>query len=53
MREEKVLKTAYAKQTNFFWNVNNSSENAVKTSFLLSEMVAKSSKLFTKGLYVK
>ena len=56
VREENVLKlkTAFVKQRNFFLNIKKSSEDAVKTSFLISEMIAKSSKnLLQKALLLK
>ena len=55
MREEKVLKlkTAFSKQTNFFSNINKSSEDAVTRSFLIKEMIVKQLKPFTEGFLLK
>ncbi|KAG6924592.1 GTF2I repeat domain containing 2 [Chelydra serpentina] len=55
IREENVrqLKAAFAKQRNFFSGINKSSEDSVRASFVISEMIAKSSRPFTEGLFVK
>ena len=55
VREEKVkqLKSAFCKQRSFFVNINQSNEDSAKTSFVISEMIAKSSRPFTKGLFIK
>ncbi|KAG6924377.1 GTF2I repeat domain containing 2 [Chelydra serpentina] len=54
IRGEKVrqLKAAFAKQRNFFSEINKSSQDSVRTSFVISEMIAKS-RPFTEGLFVK
>ena len=55
VRKEKLkqLKSAYCKQRSFFTNTNQSNEDCVKASFVLSEMIAKSSQPFTEGLFIK
>ncbi|KAG6929382.1 GTF2I repeat domain containing 2 [Chelydra serpentina] len=55
IREEKVqqLKAAFAKQRHFFSGINKSSVNSVRASFVISEMIAKSLRPFTEGLFVK
>ncbi|CAM4583033.1 unnamed protein product [Lepidochelys kempii] len=55
IREEKVrlLKAAFAKQRNFFLEINKSSEDSVRASFVISKTIAKSSQPFTEGLFVK
>lgn len=55
IREEKVqqLKAAFAKQRNLFSGINKSSEDSVRASFVISEMIAKSSRPFTEGLFIK
>ncbi|KAG6921105.1 GTF2I repeat domain containing 2 [Chelydra serpentina] len=47
------LKAAFAKQRNFFSGINKSSEDSVRASFVISEMIAKSSRPFTEGLFIK
>ena len=47
------LKAALSKQRNFFTNINQVSENSVKASFVSSEMIAKTSRPFTEGLFIK
>ncbi|KAG6925563.1 GTF2I repeat domain containing 2 [Chelydra serpentina] len=55
IQEERVqqLKAAFAKQRNVFSGINKSSEDSVRASFVISEMIAKSSRPFTEGLFVK
>ena len=55
VREEKVkqMKAAFCIQRNFFANFNQSNEDSVRTSFVISEMIAKSSRPFTEGLFIK
>ena len=55
VRDEKVkqLKAGLAKQRNLFLNVNKSIEDSVRASFAISEMIAKSSRPFTEGQFVK
>ena len=55
VREEKVkqLKAAFCKQRSFFANINQSNEDFVRVSFVISEMIAKSSRPFTEGLFIK
>src|SRR6218665_3403845 len=55
IREDQVmkLKSALCKQRSFFTNVSQSSEDSVKASFAISEMIAKSSRPFTEGLFIK
>ena len=54
VREEKVkqLKAAFCKQRSFFANINQSNKDSVRASFVISEMIAKSSQPFTKGLFI-
>ena len=54
-RKEKVnqLKLPLCKQKSFFANINQSNENSVRASFAIKEMIAKSSRPFTEGLFVK
>ena len=47
------LKASLSKQRNFFTNINKLSEDSVKASFVLSEMIAKSSRPFTEGPFIK
>ena len=46
VREEKVkqLKAAFCKQRSFFVNINQSNEDSVRASFVISEMIANSSR---------
>ena len=55
VREEKIkqLKSTFCKQRSFFTNINQSNEDSAKTSFVISEMIAKSSRPFTEGLFIK
>ncbi|XP_066239740.1 general transcription factor II-I repeat domain-containing protein 2-like [Saccopteryx leptura] len=55
IRKEKVrhLKASFANQRNFFKRVNTASEDSVKVSFVVSEMIAKASRPFTEGQFVK
>uniref|UniRef100_A0A8C3IDC5 Uncharacterized protein n=1 Tax=Chrysemys picta bellii TaxID=8478 RepID=A0A8C3IDC5_CHRPI len=55
IREGKVQqrKAAFAKQRNFFSGINKFSEDSVRASFVISEMIAKSSRPFTEGFFVK
>ena len=55
MREEKItqLKSALSKQQNVFSNLNETSKNAVRASFALSEKIAQSSRPFTEGTFIK
>ena len=55
MREEKItqLKSALSKQQNFFPNLNETSKNAVRASFALSEKIVQSSRPFTEGTVIK
>ena len=54
-RKEKVkqLKLLLCKQRSFFANINHLNENSVRASFAISEMIAKSSRPFTEGLFIK
>jgi len=47
------LKASLSKQRHFFTNINKSSEDSVKANFVLSEMIAKSSRPFTEGPFIK
>ena len=49
----KQLKAAFCKQRSFFANINQSNEDSVRASFVISEMIAKSSRPFTEGLFIK
>ena len=55
IREEKVhhLKASFTNQRNFFARINTASEDSVKASFVVSEMIAKASRPFTEGQFVK
>ena len=55
VRDKKVtqLKTAFANQRNVFRNLNKGSEDSVRASFVVSEMIAKSSRSFTEGQFIK
>ena len=55
VREEKVkqLQAAFCKQRSFFANINQSNKDSVRNSFVISEMIAKSSRPFTEGLFIK
>jgi len=55
VREEKLeqLKSSFAQQRNLFNNSNKSSEDLVKASFVISNMIAKSSRPFTEGQFIK
>ena len=55
IREEKVkqLKAGFCKQRSFFANMNLSNKDSVRASFVISEMIAKSSRPFTEELFVK
>ena len=54
-REDKVLqlKSSLCKQRSLFTNINQCKEDSVRASFALSEMIAKSSRPFTEGLFIK
>ena len=49
----KRMKSSPCKQRSMLANINLSNKNAVRASFALSEMIAKSSWPFTKGLFIK
>ena len=55
VRKEKLkrMKSSLCKQRSRLANINLSNKNAVKASFALSEMIAKSSRPFTEGLFIK
>uniref|UniRef100_A0A8C0QS43 SPIN-DOC-like zinc-finger domain-containing protein n=1 Tax=Chelonoidis abingdonii TaxID=106734 RepID=A0A8C0QS43_CHEAB len=55
IQEEEVqqLKAAFAKQRNFFLEINKSSKDSVRASFVIREIIAKSPGPFTEGLFVK
>ena len=55
VRKEKLkgMKSSLCKQRSMLANINLSNKNAVRASFALSEMIAKSSRPFTKGLFIK
>ena len=55
MRQEKVseLKSSLVKQKNYFTDINKASEASVKASFAISEMIAKSSRPFVEGKFIK
>jgi len=55
MREEKVnqLKASVTAQSVFFTSTSKVSEGSVRASYVISEMIAKSSKPFTEGAFVK
>jgi len=55
IREEKVkqLKSAFCKQRSFFASINQSNKDSVRASFVISGMIAKSSRPFTEGLFIK
>ena len=55
VREEKVkqLKAGFCKQRSFFANMNQSNKDSVRTSFVISEMIAKSSRPFIEGVVCK
>ena len=47
------MKSSLCKQRNTLANINLSNKNAVRASFASSEMIAKSSRPFTEGLFIK
>lgn len=55
IRHEKVsqLKSSLMKQRNFFSDINKTSEASVKASFAISEIIAKSSRPFVEGSFIK
>ncbi|KAM3936090.1 general transcription factor II-I repeat domain-containing protein 2B-like [Leptodactylus fuscus] len=55
IHEEKAhhLKASFANQRNFFARVNTASRDSMKASFVVSEMMAKASRPFTEGQFVK
>ena len=55
LRQEKVnhLKASFLKQRNVFTRICTASEDSVKASFVVSEMIAKASRPFTEGQFVK
>ncbi|XP_067949860.1 general transcription factor II-I repeat domain-containing protein 2-like [Watersipora subatra] len=55
VRQDKViqLKSALCKQRSFFTKINQSNKDSVRVSFVLSEMIAKSSRPFTEGSFIK
>ena len=55
LRQEKVnhLKASFTKQRNVFTRICTASEDSVKASFVVSEMIAKASRPFTEGQFVK
>ena len=55
VRKEKLkcMKSSLCKQRSMLANINLSNKNAVRASFALSEMIAKSSRPFMEGLFVK
>ena len=55
VREEKIkqLKAGFCKQRSFFANMNQSNKDSVRASFVISDMIAKSSRPFTERLFVK
>lgn len=55
VREHTVtqLKAALGKQQNLFKKATKASDETVRGSFVICELIAKSSKPFTKGLFVK
>lgn len=55
VREDKVtkLKSALWKQRRLFTTINQSNEDSVRASFVISELIAKSSRPFTEGLFIK
>ena len=55
VRKEKPkrMKSSLYKQRSMLANINLSNENAVRASFASSEMIAKSSRPFTEGLFIK
>ena len=55
MRQEKVseLKSLLVKQKNYFTDINKASEASVKASFAISELIAKSSRPFVEGKFIK
>ncbi|KAM4021765.1 general transcription factor II-I repeat domain-containing protein 2-like [Anomaloglossus baeobatrachus] len=55
LRDEKVqqLKASLKKQRNLFSSINKASESSVKASFVLSNMIAKYSRPFTEGQFIK
>ena len=54
-RKEKVkqMKLSLYKQKSFFANINQSNENSVRASFAISEIISKSSRPFTEGMFIK
>ena len=55
VRKEKLkrMKSLLCKQRSMLANINLCNKNAVRASFALSEMIAKSSQPFTEGLFIK
>lgn len=55
IREEKVqqLKAGQAKQRELFRKASKTCDDAVRASFVLAELIAKSSKPFTEGQFIK
>jgi hypothetical protein len=55
VRTEKIVqfKSSFEQQTNLFAKCNKTTEDSVKASYVLCEMIAKASKPFTEGLFVK
>ncbi|KAM4026817.1 general transcription factor II-I repeat domain-containing protein 2-like [Anomaloglossus baeobatrachus] len=55
LRDEKVqqLKASLKKQRNLFSSINKASESSLKASFVLSNMIAKYSRPFTEGQFIK
>ena len=47
------MKSSQCKQRSMLASINLSNKNAVRASFALSEMIAKSSRLFTEVLFIK
>ena len=47
------MKSSLCKQSSMLANINLSNKNAVRASFTLSEMIAKLSRPFTEGLFIK
>jgi len=55
VRTEKIIqfKSSFEKQTNLFAKCNKKTEDSVKASYVICQMIAKASKPFTEGLFVK
>ena len=55
VKKEKLkhMKSSLCQQRSMLANNNLSNKNAVRASFALSEMMAKSSRPFTEGLFIK